>query len=241
MLARILALFLILPAVELALLMYVSTIIGFWETVAIIVVTGIVGGLLAKREGVSAWNRLNRKMAGGGLPGDELVDGVIILIAGALLVTPGVLTDVVGFMGLIPPSRRMIRRYALKRFRKKAEQGQMGFYMGGFGQAPGASPYDTPPYDVPPFDGPRPANGFPETDQEADEEADDRASETSSGSDASTPDPSRSDSSAPNSSAPNSKADRNAQSSWSGSGRRVPRHGEELSEPGSGSDPADRV
>ena len=232
MLARILALFLILPAVELALLMYVSTIIGFWETVAIIVVTGIVGGLLAKREGVSAWNRLNRKMADGGLPGDELVDAVIILIAGALLVTPGVLTDVVGFMGLIPPSRRMIRRYALKRFRKKAERGQMGFYMGGFGQAPEASPYDTPPYDVPPFDGPRPANGFPE----ADEEADDRASETSSESDAS-----RSDSSASNSFAPNSKADRDAQSSWSGSGRRVPRHGEELSEPGSGGDPADRV
>ena len=162
MLARILALFLILPAVELALLMYVSTIIGFWETVAIIVVTGVVGGLLAKREGISAWNRLNRKMAGGGLPGNELVDGVIILIAGALLVTPGVLTDVVGFMGLIPLSRRMIRRYALQRFRKKAEQGQMGFYMGGFGQAPEASPYDTPPYDVPPFDGPRPANGAPE-------------------------------------------------------------------------------
>jgi len=226
MLARILALFLILPAVELALLMYVSTIIGFGETVAIIVVTGIVGGLLAKREGVSAWNRLNRKMAKGGLPGDELVDGVIILIAGALLVTPGVLTDVVGFMGLIPPSRRMIRRYALKRFQKKAEQGQMGFYMGGFGQAPEGSPHDTPPYDAPPFDGPHPANGFPETDQEATEEADDRPSEASSESDAS-----RS----------NSKADRDAQSSWSGSGRRVPRHGEEFPEPGSGGDPADRV
>ncbi|NBC00445.1 MAG: FxsA family protein [Bacteroidetes bacterium] len=232
MLARILALFLILPAVELALLMYVSTLIGFGETVAIIVVTGIVGGLLAKREGVSAWNRLNRKMAGGGLPGDELVDGVIILIAGALLVTPGVLTDVVGFMGLIPPSRRMIRRYALKRFRKKADQGQMGFYMGGFGQAPEGSPYDTPPYDTPPFDGPHPANGFPETDQEAEEEADDRPSDdTSSASGGSTPD----------ASAPTSKADRDAQSSWSGSGRRVPRHGEEFSEPGSGGDPADRV
>ena len=225
MLARILALFLILPAVELALLMYVSTLIGFGETVAIIVVTGIVGGLLAKREGVSAWNRLNRKMAKGGLPGDELVDGVIILIASALLVTPGVLTDVVGFMGLIPPSRRMIRRYALKRFRRKAEQGQMGFYMGGFGQAPEGSPHDTPPYDAPPFDGPHPANGFPETDPEA-EEADERPSEASSESDAS-----RS----------NSKADRDAQSSWSGSGRRVPRHGEEFSEPGSGGDPADRV
>ncbi|NBB88112.1 MAG: FxsA family protein [Bacteroidetes bacterium] len=88
MLARILALFLILPAVELALLMYVSTLIGFWETVAIIIVTGIVGGLLAKREGVSAWNRLNRKMAGGGLPGDELVDGVIILIGPDTAVSP---------------------------------------------------------------------------------------------------------------------------------------------------------
>lgn len=222
MLARILALFLILPAVELALLMYVSTIIGFLETVAIIVVTGIVGGLLARREGVSAWNRLNQKMAAGGLPGNELVDGVIILIAGALLVTPGVLTDVVGFMGLIPLSRRFIRRYALKRFQKTAEQGHMGFYMGGFGPGPDTPPYDTPPYDpppydAPPFDGSGPANGFPE----AEADRDTRQSDDTS--------------------APNSKADREGQSSWTGSGRRIPRHGEEVSEPGPGSEPADRI
>ncbi len=131
MLARILALFLIMPAVELALLMYVSTIIGFWETVAIIVVTGLVGGLLAKQQGLYAWNRLNQKLAQGGLPGNELVDGVIILIAGALLITPGVITDVVGFAGLIPPSRVLIRKIVLKRLQKKAETGHMSVFMGG--------------------------------------------------------------------------------------------------------------
>jgi len=146
-------------------------------------------------------------------------------------VTPGVLTDVVGFMGLIPVSRRLIRRYALKRFQQKAEQGQMGFYMGGFGEAPGASPYDAPPYDAPPFEGRRPANGFPEADVEVEEQADDSASNEPS-------DTNASDGDAPDA---NSKADRDAQPSWDGAGRRIPRHSDEFSEPGSGGDPADRV
>jgi len=200
MLARILALFLIMPAVELALLMYVSTIIGFWETVAIIVVTGVVGGLLAKHEGLSAWNRLNTKMASGGLPGKELMDGVIILIAGALLITPGVITDVIGFMGLIPPTRALIRKYAMKRFQRKAEDGSMGIYMGGFDVGDHGDSFD--PY-APPSHGGGPSDRWePEDDSET---------------------------------------DRDPESAWSGSGRRIPRHDDEISESGSGSDPADRI
>ncbi len=122
-LVRLFALFLIMPAAELALLVQVDKLIGFWPTIGLIVFTGLLGGYLAKREGISAWQRLNRRMTEGGLPGAELIDGVIILVAGALLVTPGVITDVVGFLGLLPPSRALIRRYVLKRVTTALERG----------------------------------------------------------------------------------------------------------------------
>ena len=73
-------------------------------------------------------------MAEGGLPGKELLDGVIILLAGALLITPGVLTDVVGFLGLLPPTRALIRKIALKRIDRAIKRGSIsvtGFQRGG--------------------------------------------------------------------------------------------------------------
>jgi UPF0716 protein FxsA len=140
MLARLVVLFLVTPAVELALLLKVGQWIGFWETVAVIVATGIAGSFLAKREGLSAWQRLNRSLAQGGLPGKELLDGVIILIAGALLITPGVLTDIVGFLGLIPPSRALIRRLVMNRVKKKMQDGSLNMQFGFFGGFPSGGP-----------------------------------------------------------------------------------------------------
>lgn len=136
MLARLVLLFLVTPAVELALLLKVGQLIGFWETVGIIVLTGVAGSYLAKREGLSAWKRLNQSLSKGGLPGKELLDGVIILVAGALLITPGVLTDVVGFMGLIPPTRALIRKLIMKRVKKKMEDGSLNMQFGFFGGFP---------------------------------------------------------------------------------------------------------
>lgn len=124
-LGRILALFLIMPVVELGLLMQVDKLIGFWPTIGIILCTGLLGGFLAKREGLSVWQNLNRRMGQGDLPGKEVLDGVIILCAGALLITPGVLTDVVGFMGLIPPSRALIRKLVMKRIKKAMQRGSI--------------------------------------------------------------------------------------------------------------------
>ena len=138
MLARIVLLFLLLPAIEFVLFIQVEKLIDFWPTVALILVTGVVGGYLARREGASTWKKLNARLSQGGLPGNEIVEGVIILVAGALLVTPGVLTDVVGFLGLLPPTRHMIRRLVVKRFKHKLETGSMsvqygvGFGSGGF-------------------------------------------------------------------------------------------------------------
>ena len=127
LLGRILALFLIMPVVELALLVQVDKLIGFWPTIGVIVATGVAGSFLARREGLSVWRRLNERLNQGGLPGNELLDGVIILVAGALLITPGVLTDVVGFLGLIPLTRRGIRKLVQKRIKRSMREGKVTF------------------------------------------------------------------------------------------------------------------
>ena len=134
-LARLLALFLIMPAVELALLFVVGEYVGFLPTIGLIIFTGVVGGFLAKREGLSVWNRLKDRLDGGGLPGKELLDGVIILVAGALLITPGVLTDLIGFLGLLPFTRALIRKYAMKRIKKVMRDGTLQTTFGSYGEA----------------------------------------------------------------------------------------------------------
>lgn len=108
-------LFIVLPFVELVILLQIGGEIGALNTIVLIVGTGIVGGYLAKREGLSVWRRFQEKLSQGGMPGDELIDGLIILVAGALLVTPGVITDVVGLLGLLPPSRSVLKSQIRKR------------------------------------------------------------------------------------------------------------------------------
>ncbi len=137
LLFRLLALFLILPVIELALLIQVDKVIGFWPTIGLILVTGLVGSMLARHEGLSVWRRLNQRLAERGLPGEELLDGVIILVAGALLITPGVLTDVLGFLGLIPFTRVVIRKIVMKRIERAVQRGNISVvgFQGGFGMA----------------------------------------------------------------------------------------------------------
>jgi len=138
MLGRILLLFLLTPVVEFYLFIQVDQLIGFGPTIGLIILTGIAGSYLARREGLNTWQRLNERLSSGDLPGKELVDGIIILVAGALLVTPGVLTDVVGFMGLLSPTRALIRKVLMRRFKSKMEHGSMQVQFGFFGGgAPG--------------------------------------------------------------------------------------------------------
>ena len=122
MFRRLLLLFTIVPAVELILLVQVGQRVGVWPTIALIVGTAVLGAYLSKREGLAVWKRFNEKVQAGGLPGSELLDGVIVLVAAALLLTPGVLTDVVGVLGLLPPSRALIRREVAKRLKGRVVQ-----------------------------------------------------------------------------------------------------------------------
>jgi UPF0716 protein FxsA len=118
MLIRLAMLFILLPLVELALLMFISDQLHSWlVTMALVILTGIAGAWLARREGLNCYRRVQQQMAQGQIPADSLVDGLMILVAGALLVTPGIITDSVGFAFLIPQFRQMVRRRIVKRIR----------------------------------------------------------------------------------------------------------------------------
>ncbi|HHC09342.1 MAG TPA: FxsA family protein [Actinobacteria bacterium] len=109
------AAFLVVPIVEVALFVTVGSRIGIPATVAVVVATAAGGSLLVARQGRSAWRRLQRELFEGVFPGDTLAEGTMILLAGALLLTPGFLTDTVGFALLIPGLRRGLLRWASRR------------------------------------------------------------------------------------------------------------------------------
>ena len=127
MFLRLLLLFIIVPALELAILIEIGKDIGFWPTMALIVFTGIIGSSLTRRQGTAVWNQFNSKLQTGALPGNELIDGLIVLCSGALLLTPGIITDFVGFLGLIPQSRALIRSQVRKYVSSSQIQGSFRF------------------------------------------------------------------------------------------------------------------
>ena len=131
MFGRLFLLFLVVPLVDLALLVTVGQRIGLGPTIVVVVATAVVGSWLARREGANAWRRFQAKLTAGGVPGPELIDGVLILVAGTLLLTPGFLTDVVGLLGLLPPSRALARRALRRRFERSVTEGRVRVVAGG--------------------------------------------------------------------------------------------------------------
>ena len=123
---RLLFLFIAVPAVELILLIEIGQRIGTLATLGLIVGTGIVGASLARQQGISTFARLQKDLADGRLPAEPIVDGVLILVAGAVLITPGVLTDLVGFLCLVPACRRLIKRSLKRRFERAMQEGTAG-------------------------------------------------------------------------------------------------------------------
>ena len=115
------------------------------------VLTAAVGSALARREGVAAWRRVQQKMASGGVPGPEVIDGLLILISGTLLLTPGFLTDVAGLLGLLPPTRAVVRKALRERFAQSVAQGRIHVVGGGVrgGPFPGG-PFPPGPFAAPP-------------------------------------------------------------------------------------------
>ncbi|WP_168205467.1 FxsA family protein [Bythopirellula goksoeyrii] len=107
---QLLLLFTLLPLTELWLLVQLSGVFGFWTTIAVVLATGIAGAALARWQGFQALNRMQSEMQQGMLPAKALGDGALILVAGLLLITPGVLTDIFGLSLLIPPLRSLVMK-----------------------------------------------------------------------------------------------------------------------------------
>jgi len=108
MLRGLVILFIVVPIVELYLLTLLARATNSWVAVALAVGTGVVGGILTKREGLRVWRRWRTAMNEMRVPDEGLVSGILVLIGGVLLITPGVLTDIAGMLLLIPTTRRAI-------------------------------------------------------------------------------------------------------------------------------------
>jgi UPF0716 protein FxsA len=115
MLGPLILLFITVPLIELWLLIWVGGQLGLMTTVALVIVTGILGATLARFEGLATLRRFQSRLAAGQLPHEDILDGLLILMAGAVLLTPGLLTDTVGFLLLVPPVRGVVRRALGKR------------------------------------------------------------------------------------------------------------------------------
>ncbi len=118
MLWKLLLLFTVLPVLELTVLIKLSGLTTTATTIAVVILTGVLGAALARREGWKTWTRIQQNLSQGVSPADEVLGGLLILIAGALLITPGLLTDTVGLALLIPALRRRLQRRLARYFQE---------------------------------------------------------------------------------------------------------------------------
>jgi len=115
MMAILAVLFLVVPIAELAVIIAVGSEIGVFNTIGLLIVVSVVGAWLAKREGLGVLRRIQAQLDAGRMPGTELVDGFLVLFAGALLITPGFLSDCLAIALLLPPVRAVVRK-TLRRY-----------------------------------------------------------------------------------------------------------------------------
>jgi UPF0716 protein FxsA len=111
----LIVLFIVVPIAELALLIQVGSWIGFWPTLALLVLDAVLGSMLMRSQGRAAWRRFNAAIEEGRAPAREALDGVLVIFGGALLLTPGFITDIFGLLFLIPPTRVLVRRLIVRR------------------------------------------------------------------------------------------------------------------------------
>lgn len=118
MFIRLLAVFIVIPLIELIILIKVGSYIGLWPTILIVVLTGIVGASLARYQGFVIINKIRSDVSSGRVPARELIDGLLILIGGIVLLTPGFITDICGFFLLIPFTRNLIKGFVRSQFER---------------------------------------------------------------------------------------------------------------------------
>lgn len=119
-LGALVVIFIVVPIAELAVVIKVGHLIGVWNAIGFLILVSVAGAWLVKRTGTEVLRRARRQMDAGVIPGREIVDGVLVLFAGALLLTPGFITDALGLLLLLPPVRSGVRHAAVRRLTRRA-------------------------------------------------------------------------------------------------------------------------
>jgi UPF0716 protein FxsA len=146
MLPLLVLLFIVVPIVELFVIIQVGEAIGVLPTIALLIADSVLGSVLMRSQGRAAWRRFNAAVAERRVPHREVLDGVLVIFGGALLLTPGFVTDILGIILLLPPTRALVRGLVARRVLPR-------IVVGGFGGGPGdggaagrrrrpATPYD---------------------------------------------------------------------------------------------------
>ena len=123
-------LFVVVPLAELYVIIQVAQEIGIIWTIALLLADSIIGTMLMRSQGRAAWRRFNEATAAGRIPAREVADGALIILGGAFLLTPGFLTDIIGFLLLIPPTRAIFRRSIVGLFARRSLIGYVGMRGG---------------------------------------------------------------------------------------------------------------
>lgn len=128
MFAKLLLLFTLGPLVELYLLIELGRRVGTPPTVILVLATGFFGVFLARAQGFLVLRRIVENLRNGEMPGDELLNGVMVLIGGAFLLTPGLISDTVGFLLLVPATRNRVKKIVLRRLKRALDEGTLRIF-----------------------------------------------------------------------------------------------------------------
>jgi UPF0716 protein FxsA len=141
-------LFIVVPLAELYVIIEVGRWIGAPATIGLLVLDSILGSLLLRSQGRAAWRRLNEALAEGRMPHSEVQDGVLVVFGGAFLITPGFITDIIGLLMLLPPTRPLVRRLVMRALARRATRRVAG-PRGAFDVEGTATEHDAPPGHLP--------------------------------------------------------------------------------------------
>ena len=119
MLAPLLLLFILVPIAELYVIIQVGEAIDVWWTIALLIADSVLGSVLMRSQGRAAWRRFNEAVRAGRVPAREVLDGALVIFGGALLLTPGFISDILGAVLLVPPTRAVVRRVLSRRLGRR--------------------------------------------------------------------------------------------------------------------------
>ncbi len=126
---KLFIIFALIPMIELALLIKLGAYIGTQYTILIVILTAVIGAYMVKLEGIGIMYRIQKNMNEGAFPGEELIDGMMVLVAGAVLLTPGFFTDILGFLMVIPVSRTFIKKIVVRYIKDKTSSGDIEIHL----------------------------------------------------------------------------------------------------------------